>query len=1117
MTSNLAWVGSSTDAPGKYSQTAIQNKITSYQVEAIKDQYNKFLIYDTPNINRFSLGRATDQPFIIRGIQRRDGGPQFYGPGGRVAPENMMVRGGLLGFASRLAEDAIRMGKFLMSPKGLIWNVKQLGLQASNPNVETDSFVRATKIYNPLKWATNIVSAPAGIHSARHSTTPKSGRYGELQKQFIRQDAEGVLHNRLAKLKVEMFGSGAPVSEDQSGPTDLLGTIAQGFGQFIEPLQNALAGFDGSEISTLSGPGGPKSVYGIGYTSIRRAVTTGTGLKDNIGNAYWGIRYNPISRYESSDTPGSPRTLNQSDSPGNSIEKTYTDPGSTFGDGSGEGFLPGKDAETGGTAVLHVVNKFFDDTLYIQNESPKGGRYVGSDVTVEEHDRPKVDIQTGLVGSGETIIEGTPDTSNNAFAIGTKYKESFSPAENKSREEGVDDSPGGGRYVGSSHDGSEETHTRSKNAADKDLLEHSHKYHVYQNRDDNYPEGYYNLINANSGPRGKPSGGSKHNIYQSIEDESQLIRSLIDGKKLIEHVHSFLGEKTISSHTNNPSTGIIDHLSIAGYYGNNLHAFPVNGGADWDTEDRINLYQLIDPKGDAKNTNTPQIRKSAENVFEPGFPVNAKGEPKLFSQYDTTGTLNAVGIGEAIFNYFTPDLKYFTGHTREIIDDGGPHNYISLKQKYGLLESGDDLGNIFAYVYGLDDPSIVPKYNGIPFGSVYTPSKPKKGPSPQAGQQPISGQTSLSVKEIDDLILSKLDPMQNPDARPDETGGVKQIGGKPQAGAGTPLVYKYMDYAGIRAAAKQTGTVTGTKKIQEFRQAIGAKLRAEILTMNRDIKGYGGANQADALNALPVGGTPAMHDMVPFYLTKQGGGEACFFRAGINSISDNFSPEWQQEKEIGRADPKLLLSGFGRTISLDLQVAAGSETELIPMWDKLNTIAGWCAPSYVGNGYTGTFVELTLGDIYQQVPCYITTFSVDYDNETPWDITAGQRLPKYASVTIELGYIGKSIPQKGTKFFGTATYRGNDVAAGAAGASGQQAGDFDAPDDLITGLPDGVTQLADKPYNMAKDIGGDLLTGAASAVDWVIPGDQSPDAIAGTAKKAYGAGKKVVSFLNPFD
>ena len=124
MTSNLQWVGTSADAPGKLSQTNIQNKITSYQEGDIREQYNKFLIYDTPNINRLSFGRATDQPFIIRGIQRNDGDPQFYGPGGRTSPQNMLVRGGLVAFAARLAEDAIRMGKFLLSPKGLIWNLK---------------------------------------------------------------------------------------------------------------------------------------------------------------------------------------------------------------------------------------------------------------------------------------------------------------------------------------------------------------------------------------------------------------------------------------------------------------------------------------------------------------------------------------------------------------------------------------------------------------------------------------------------------------------------------------------------------------------------------------------------------------------------------------------------------------------------------------------------------------------------------------------------------------------------------------------------------------------------------------------------------------------------------
>ena len=1085
MKSNLTWTPLQGKAPGQYPQVEIQNKITSFHEDQLKKQYNKFHVYDAPNINRLSFGRATDQPFIIRGIQRRDGDVQFYGAGGRTSPQNMLVRGGLQAFAARLAEDSLRMGKFLISPKGIIWNLKQLGLHASNANVETNTGIRPTKIFNPVKFASNIISAPEGIHSSRFGGIGVKGKYEDVQKQMLQIDAGNVTQNRLAKLKIELFGEGAPSSEDQGSPTSLLGTIAQGFSNFIEPLQNAFAGFDGSEISTLSGPGGPKSVYGIGYTTIRRATTTGTGLSDKLGNAYWGIHYSPIKKYESEDQPGAPSTLGDSSGPGNSIGKTY-DALTEFPETAD---LPNRDAETGGYGVLNVLDKFSTDIIYINNESPVGGRFVGSESDAETIDRPKVDTQTGLVGEGRSIIEGTPDTTSNTFEIGTKYKESLSPAENKSREEGSNDNPGGGRYVGTSFDGSEETHTRAK-ASDKDILEHSHKYHVYQNRDDNYPEGYYNLINANSGPRGKPTGASKHNIYQSIEDEAQLVRSLIDGKKLIEHVHSFLGEKTNASHTNEPTTGIIKHLSIAGYYGNNLHSFPVNGGEDWDTTDRTNLYQLIDPKGDAKNTNTPQIRDSANNAFEPGFPVNAKGEPKLFSQYAITG-LNAVQPGEAIFNYFTPDLKFFTGHTRDQIDEGGPHDYISLKQKYGELEAGDEEGNVLAYVYGVDAPEIIPTYNGLPVTQLYSPSSPKKGASPSAGQSAISNQETKDIVTVDQEILAKLDPLQNELARPDDIGNIRQVGGKPTPSAGTPLVYSYMNYAELRAAAKQTGIVTGTKKIQEFRKTVGEGVANEISSRSRDKLGYGGAGQGDALNAVGVGGSPANEDIVPFYLAKQGGGEALYFRAGINSVSDNFSPEWAQEKEIGRADPKLILSGFGRTIGLDLTIAATSAGELLPMWDKINTLAGWTAPNYVGNGYTGTFIELTLGDIYSGMPCYVTSVSVDIDNETPWEITAGKRLPLYCNISIELGYIGSSIPQGGSKFFNTATFRGSSVSKGA--ANGQAPSDFNAVDDLITGLDPGQTSIAPEPYNMAKDITGDIVGGAKEGV------------------------KKVASFLNPFD
>jgi len=1126
MKSDLTWIGVRGEAPGQLSQTSIQNKITSYQEDSIQAQYNKFLIYDTPNINRMSFGRATDQPFIIRGIQRRDGDSQFYGPGGRVSPQNLMVRGGLVAFAARLAEDALRMGKFLISPKGIIWNLRQAGLHASNPNVETNIGVRPTKIYNPVKFASNIISAPEGIHSSNHGGMGAQGKYEDIQKQMLQTDANEVTANRLARLKIELFGDGTPISEDQGSPTDLLGTIAQGFSNFIEPLQNALAGFDGSEIDTLSGPGGPKSVYGIGYTSIRRAVTTGTGLKDSLGNAYWGIHYNSSSPYESEEQPGSARTLKDTSSPGNSIEKTY-DPKSKDGFPNSAS-IPNRDADTGGYSVLNITDKFSSELIYIQNESPIGGRFIGSDPEAESIDRPLVDTQTGLVGEGREIIEGTPESDIQPFPIGTKYLESFSPAQNKSREEGVNDNPGGGRYVGSSFDGSEETHQRAVNTEDKNLLDHAHKYHVYQNRDADYPEGYYNIANSNGGPRGKPTGGSKHNIYQSIDAENELIRTLVDGKKITEHIHSFLGESTSGTQTNNPSTQLLQNATYTfGYVLRVLNGGQVFG-EDWDAQDRINLYQLIDPTlGDASNRNTPQIRKSAERVFEPGSPVGYKPLPnRLISSKDVSG-LNAVKVGEAIFNYFTPDLKFFTGNTREQIDDGGPHDYISLKQKYGQLESGDELGNIFAYVYGVNDPTIIPMYNALPVTQLYSPSSPKVGASPAAGQLPISGQETKDIQTVDQEILAKLDPLQNPDASPEEAGNIKTVGGKPKASAGTPLVYNYMNYAELRAAAKQSGVVTGTKKVQEFRRAISNGIRNEIQTRSRDQLGYGGASQADELNLLGVGGSPSKEDIVPFFITRQGGGDALYWRAGINSISDSFSPEWATEKEIGRADPKIIYSGFGRTVSLDLTIAAASAGELIPMWDKLNVLAGFTAPKYVGNGYTGTFVELTLGDMYNGMPCYITNVGIDLDPEVPWEITAGKRLPLYCNVTIEFAYIGSEIPQDGAKFFDVAKFRGSNVAAGA--ADGKQPSQFDAVDDLIEGLPEGVSSVADEPYNMFKDITGDIAGGVVDAgdglLDFFIPGDQSGDnaaskQISGLASKTYdgvkSGGKKIINFLNPF-
>mgnify|MGYP001484232426 CR=1 FL=1 len=248
--SNLTWHGTTTKAPGKYSQTDIQNKISSFQESNIRAQYNKFHIHDAPNINRMSFGRMTDQPFIVRGIQQRDGDPSFYGPGGRTSPQSGMIRGGLITFARRVAEDTVRFAKLLISPKGLIWNIKQFGLHASNPNVETNIGIRPTKVFDPLSFASNIITAGEGIHSARHGTFGVRGKYEDVQKDFIRSDAEGVHRNRLEKLRVELIGREAPHAEDQGTPTGLWGTIVQGISNVVSPLLSLLSGFDGSTEKT---------------------------------------------------------------------------------------------------------------------------------------------------------------------------------------------------------------------------------------------------------------------------------------------------------------------------------------------------------------------------------------------------------------------------------------------------------------------------------------------------------------------------------------------------------------------------------------------------------------------------------------------------------------------------------------------------------------------------------------------------------------------------------------------------------------------------------------------------------------------------------------------------
>lgn len=247
----------------------------------IDDIYNKVKVRSEA-WNRNSFGLATDQPFILRGIQRDNNSePQFWG--GFADTLTDIPRGGITTAVEREAVDKARIGKFMISPKGLIFQAKQFGLQLMNPNVEgvtgfwTGVTPRSNKIYNPLSVFS--LNSPVPFHVRRDSFDP-SGVTSYKYESVINERnilGFGTRFNRLTRLHTEAFN---------------------GFG--LGPLFNTIIGAPYLTITDLTGP---KSVLGIGLTSNNRYSNTSLRQSSLLDGAP-GLNFvtNPLSLSSTNQT-----------------------------------------------------------------------------------------------------------------------------------------------------------------------------------------------------------------------------------------------------------------------------------------------------------------------------------------------------------------------------------------------------------------------------------------------------------------------------------------------------------------------------------------------------------------------------------------------------------------------------------------------------------------------------------------------------------------------------------------------------------------------------------------------------------------------------------------------
>ena len=159
-------------------------------------------------------------------------------------------------------------------------------------------------------------------------------------------------------------------------------------------------------------------------------------------------------------------------------------------------------------------------------------------------------------------------------------------------------------------------------------------------------------------------------------------------------------------------------------------------------------------------------------------------------------------------------------------------------------------------------------------------------------------------------------------------------------------------------------------------------------------------------------------DIIPFsfnvWTPGNTDGKFIYFRAFLDSFSDNFTGNWNSTKFIGRGDNLITYNGFERGINFGFKIAAFSKADIVPLYDKLNYLVGSTAPSYSSKTFMkGTFVSLTIGDYIVRQDGVIENIGLTWQTSYPWEIDAEstKRLPHILDVSVSFKPIHSFVPQ----------------------------------------------------------------------------------------------------------
>ena len=170
----------------------------------------------------------------------------------------------------------------------------------------------------------------------------------------------------------------------------------------------------------------------------------------------------------------------------------------------------------------------------------------------------------------------------------------------------------------------------------------------------------------------------------------------------------------------------------------------------------------------------------------------------------------------------------------------------------------------------------------------------------------------------------------------------------------------------------------------------------------------------------------------PFYFKDLRTGDVVFFRAYIESLTENVAPSWSPTNYVGRSEPVYVYERAERDISFTLKLFAHTEGELDMIYKKMNRLTSLCYPEYTkdDDNFVGLnklrmkppLLRLRYADLYgakgSELLGFIQTLTYSYPDNSPWETKKGKRVPKHVVATIGYKIIHDTVPRLGSKFYG---------------------------------------------------------------------------------------------------